>query len=107
MIAVAQYDAYENPTLAQREAFPYLVVVQSDQLDQFSTRLVMPLARFKSAPATPRRLAQSVELRGERLFLAAHLCAALPSRALRRPVASLRSEATAIVDALDAVVSGV
>ncbi|MDP1899111.1 MAG: CcdB family protein [Rubrivivax sp.] len=105
---MAQYDAYPNPTLAQREAFPYFVVLQSDQLAQFSTRLVMPLARSALPPdALPRRLSQSVQVRGERLFLAPQLCAALPERLLRKPVASLRDSAMAFVDALDAVVSGV
>ena len=108
MTPVAQYDVYPNPTPAQREAFPYFVVLQSDQLAQFSTRLVMPLARA-AVPlgALPRRLSQAVEVGGERLLLAPQLCAALPERLLRKPVASLRTQAAALVDALDAVVSGV
>ena len=107
-----QFDAYENPTIAQREAFPYFVVLQSDQLDPYSTRLVMPLARSAAQPAAqpaalPRRLARTVEIRGERLYLAPHLCATLPQRVLKRPVVSLRADAVSFVDALDAVVSGV
>jgi toxin CcdB len=105
---VAQFDAYDNPTVAQREGFPYLVVLQSDQLDQVSTRFVMPLARAKApAGSMPRRLAGVVEVLGEPLHLAAHLCATVPSRVLKKPVASLRSQAPTIIDALDAVVSGV
>ncbi len=105
---MAQFDAYENPSPAQREAFPYLVVLQSDQLDHFSTRFVMPLARSTMPQsALPRRLTQTVEVRGERLHLAAHLCAAVHGRVLRQPVASLRAAAGAFNDALDAVVSGV
>jgi toxin CcdB len=105
---MAQYDAYPNPTAAQREAFPYFVVLQSDQLSQFSTRLAMPLARSSLPPAAlPRRLSQTVDVGGERLFLAPQLCAALPARLLRKPVASLKSVAAVFADALDAVVSGV
>ena len=108
MTPVAQFDAYDNPNVAQRAAFPYLVVLQSDQLDQFSTRLVMPLARSSLLTATgPRRLGQTVDIGGERLHLAAHLCASLPSRVLKQPVASLRDQSHLIVDALDAVVAGV
>jgi toxin CcdB len=106
--AVAQYDAYDNPSASQREAFPYFVQLQNDQLADFSTRLVMPLARLPAAPADlPRRLAQPVQVRGERLYPAAHLCAAVPARLLRRPVATLVGQAGVFVDALDAVVSGV
>ena len=105
---VAQYDAYLNPNAAQREAFPYLVVLQSDQLDHYSSRFVVPLARLPRPPASaPRRLAQSVEIEGERCYLAAHLCGPFPAKLLRKPVASLRNEAGTFRDALDAVISGV
>jgi toxin CcdB len=104
---VAQFDAYPNPTVGQREAFPYFVVLQNDQFDQFSTRFAMPLARTAMPPGQPRRLTQSVEVLGERLWLASHLCATLPSRALKKPVASLRASQSLFIDALDAVISGV
>jgi toxin CcdB len=105
---LAQYDVYPNPTAEQRGAFPYFVVVQSDQLGHYSTRLAMPLARMPGTPApAPRRLGLTVEVAGERLVLAAHLVAPLPLAWLREPVASLRGESHRIVDALDAVISGV
>ncbi len=105
---MAQFDAYDNPSVAQREAFPYVVVLQNDQFDQFTTRFVMPLSRLKAPPrGLPRRLSQAVEVRGETLWLASHLCATLPTRVLKRPVAALRGMRQHFVDALDAVVSGV
>ena len=105
---MAQFDVFENPNRAQREGFPYLVVMQSDQLDHFSTRFVMPLIRLANPPAmSPRRLTQTVRVGGEALHLAPHLSASLPERLLRRPVASLRSQADTLRDALDAVISGV
>ncbi len=105
---MAQFDAYENPAVAQREGFPFLVVLQSDQLDHHSTRLVMPLARLPRDPqGWPHRLAQPVHVRGERLYPAAHLCAPFPAKLLRSPVVSLRHESAVFVDALDAVIAGV
>jgi toxin CcdB len=78
-VTVAQFDAYANPSVAQREAFPYVVVLQNDQFGQFTTRFVMPLSRLKSPPwGLPRRLSQTVVVSGERLWLAPHLCATLP-----------------------------
>ena len=103
-----QYDVFENPNVAQRIGFPFLVVLQSDQLDHYATRLVMPLARLAKKPSRlPRRLAQVIEIAGEQLYPAAHLTAALPLGLLRRPVESLRERPEAIRDALDAVLSGV
>ena len=105
---MAQYDVYENPSVTQRDAFPYFVVLQSNQLDHLPTRLVMPLQRLERAPTDmPRRLAQTVLIKGERLHPAAQQCAAIPARVLRSPVASLAYEQGALRDALDAVISGV
>ena len=104
----AQFDVFENPNRVQREGFPYLVVIQNDQLDHYSTRLVMPLARLANVPSVlPRRLTQTVRVAGEALHPAAHLSAPLPQRILGRPVASLRNQADVLRDALDAVISGV
>jgi toxin CcdB len=108
VIAVAQYDVHANPNAQQRQAFPYLVELQSDQFSHYSTRLMMPLARLHGVPADlPRRLTGMVDVGGERLHLAAHLCAPFPAQLLRRSVASLGHQASAFVDALDAVLSGV
>jgi toxin CcdB len=105
---VAQYDVYGNPNALQSAAFPYLVDMQSSQLDHHSTRLIMPLARLPHAPhGMPRRLAQTVSIKGELCYLAAHLTAPFPAKLLRKPITSLRSEASNLVDALDAVISGI
>jgi toxin CcdB len=106
--AMPQFDAFENPNAAQRLAFPYFVVMQSDQLDHFNTCLTMPLTRSQTAGThPPRRLAQTVLVKGEALHMAPHLMAALPKAALKRRVVSLRAHAALFIDALDAVVSGV
>jgi len=105
---MAQYDVHANPDAAQRVSIPFVVVLQSDQLDHHSTRFVMPLVRLPHAPAkAPRRLAQTVVVHGEILFLGAHQCAPLPKSLLKAPVASLRHDAAVLCDALDAVISGV
>ena len=103
-----QFDAFENPNPAQRQAFPYFVVLQSDQFDHLNTRLTMPLTRHvANGLRPPRRLSQTVHIQGENLYLAPHLMAALPQSLLKHRVASLRGHAALFIDALDAVVSGV
>lgn len=105
---MAQFDVHVNPTPAARSGFPYLVELQSDQLRHLPSRLVMPLQRLPRAPAgLPRRLAQTVTVSGESLYLAAHQCAAMPAKLLRRPTGNLTDQRAAVLDALDAVVSGV
>lgn len=105
---MAQYDVYENPSVAQRGGFPYVVVLQSDQLDVYASRLVMPLARLPHRPEkSPRRLSQSLEINAEVLYLAPHMCAALPANILKKPTAHLGAERQLLIDALDAVISGI
>jgi toxin CcdB len=103
-----QFEAFANPNVSQRPAFPYVVVMQSEQLQHHSTRLVMPLARLPRAPASaPRRLSVPVTVAGEPLYPAAHLCGALPARLLRQSAGLLREQSHLLVDALDAVISGI
>jgi toxin CcdB len=91
-----------------RDEIPYLVVLQSDLLDALPTRLVAPLSRsLVAAPRLPKRLAPQFDIAGERLALKPHEAGTLFAKALGRPVGSLRAESHLIVDALDAVVSGV
>ena len=105
---MAQWDVYANPSARTRADLPYLVVVQSDLLASLSTRFVAPLARSRATPAgLPRSLAPGFEVAGEALFLLPQEAGAIDLRLLRQPVASLRSEAHRIVEALDAVISGI
>lgn len=108
MTGLAQWDVFVNPVPRSRDLLPYLVVLQSDLLEALPTRLVAPLARSKVVAAQwPPRLVPSFEIAGEQLLLLKpHETGTIPTRALRQPVASLRSQAHRIVDALDAVVSG-
>ena len=105
---MAQWDVFANPSPRMREVLPYVVVLQSDLLSGLGTRLVAPLARqLATQPGITARLSPALDVRGERVTLVAQECAPVDARALREPVASLRHQSHLIVDALDAVVSGV
>ena len=105
---MAQWDVYSNPVARARDELPYVVVLQSDLLSALPTRLVAPLARSAVVPRDlPPRFAPKFEIDGEPVVLKPHEVGAIDARALRDPVASLRSEAHRLGDALDAVVSGV
>ena len=106
---MAQYDVYPNPNARSRGTFPYLVDIQSGLLERLRTRLTIPLSRLGAdlSDELPRRLAPRFVVADERLQLLAHLAAVIEARHLRERVASLAGNAHEIVDALDAVVSGV
>ena len=82
--------------------------VQSDLLRRLPTRLVVPLAPLQaSAPGLPKRMAPRLRLAGRELVLVPHEAGAVQAKVLRKRVATLRAQARLIVDALDALVSGV
>lgn len=104
---MAQWDVYPNPSRA-RELLPYLVVLQSDLLATLPTRWVAPLSRSVVQPGfLPGRMTPVFEINGERLLLKPHEAGVIDARQLRNPVATLRDRCHLLVDALDAVISGV
>jgi toxin CcdB len=102
-----QFDVYANPNVAQRAAFPYIVVIQNDQLDRFNTRLMMPLSARPALAALPKRLGATIQIAGRSYVPSAHLCAALPTHALKEFIENVRDQQSVVRDALDAVLSGV
>jgi toxin CcdB len=105
---MAQWDIYPNPVPRARERMPYLVVLQSDLLSALPTRLVAPLSRSGvTRGELPQRIAPEFEVAGERLVLKPHEAGSVDARTLRDPVANLRAQSHRLVDALDAVISGI
>jgi toxin CcdB len=105
---VGQWDVHQNPVAKARNAIPYVVVAQSNLLAALPTRLVLPLSRSQVLPAElPTRMAPTFELLGEVLTLKPHQAGTLPVQSLGPVLASLADEWSVLVDALDAVISGV
>ena len=102
-----QYDVFPNPSASAANGIPFVVVIQSELLDALSTRLVVPLAEPHSAGKVPARLCPLIMVEHRRLHALAHYAAPLPARLLRRPVANVAAQASALVDAMDMVLSGV
>lgn len=103
---MAQYDVFPNPSSSARNGIPYVVVVQSDLLDGLSTRLTLPLAMISITGKVPTALCPVITVKGQRLHALAHYAAPLPARLLRRPVDNVTAQASVLVAALDAVLSG-
>jgi toxin CcdB len=104
---MAQYDVYPNPSNSAAGGIPYVVVVQSDLLDALATRLTIPLSEFDPQAKVPTALCPVMVVKGQRFHALAHYAAPLPAKALRRSVANVAAQASALVSAIDAVLSGV
>ena len=103
---MAQYDVYVNPSKSGADGIPYVVVIQSNLLDALATRLTMPLAISDASMKTPTALCPVVMVKSQRLHALAHFAAPLPAKLLKRPVANVAAQASALVSAMDAVLSG-
>lgn len=104
---MAQYDVYPNPSNSAASGIPYVVVVQSDLLDALATRLTVPLSELDAAGKVPTALCPVIVVKGHRLHALAHYAAPLPAKVLRRPVDNVAAQSSALVSAIDAVLSGV
>jgi toxin CcdB len=104
---MAQYDVFANPSSSAADGILYVVVVQSDLLDGLLTRLTIPLALPDGTHKAPAALCPVIMVKGQRLHALAHYTAPLPARALRRPVDNVATQASALVSAVDAVLSGI
>ena len=103
---MAQYDVFHNPSATGKDGIPYVVVVQSDLLDSLATRMSIPLALLKFAGKVPTALCPIITVKGQRLHALAHYAAPLPVKLLRKPVDNVAAQASALVSAVDAVLSG-
>ena len=103
---MAQYDVFVNPSASVARGIPYVVVIQSDLLDALATRMTVPLAVLGFAGKVPTALCPVIVVKGQRLHALAHFAAALPAKTLRRPVDNVAAQASALVAAIDAVLSG-
>ena len=103
---MAQYDVFSNPSRSAADGIPYVVVIQSDLLDALATRLTLPLAELDMAVKVPTALCPIIVVKGKRLHALAHYAAPLPARLLKRPVDNVAAQASALVSAMDAVLSG-
>jgi toxin CcdB len=103
---MAQYDVFNNPSRSAADGIPYVVVIQSDLLDALATRLTMPLAELDVSHKVPTALCPVIMVDGKRLHALAHYAAPLPAKVLRRPVDNVAAQASALVSAMDTVLSG-
>jgi len=103
-----QYDVYPNPSPRMKDIYPFVVDVQSDLLGGLPTRLVMPLS-VPQLPATkvPGKLCPTISVLGKRFALMSFQAAPLDKKLLKKKSDSAKAQASEIIAALDAVVSGV
>lgn len=105
---MAQFSVHKNKNPRSREAYPYLVDVQSDLLSDLSTRVVAPLAKLAGFRRKPiRDLTPVVEVEGAKYLMLMPQLAGVAAKELGQVVASISGQRDEIVAAVDFLVTGV
>ena len=101
-----QYAVFK--TTRNREAFPYVMLVQHALLSVLPVRVVVPLSprRKFSGPTVPR-LNPGFEIDGQDVVMMTHLIGAVSAGSFGKPVANLAKHRSEIIAALDTLFSGV
>jgi toxin CcdB len=98
---MARYDVHVAP-----KGRGYLLDVQADLLSHLETSVVVPLVPLEGRLAAVPDLNPEFLIADERHILMPTIIAAVPRRALGRPVANLRDESWVIARALDTLLTG-
>lgn len=100
-----QFMVYRNNS--NNRAYPYLLDVQSDIIDELNTRLVIPLFLLDEVSGRPaRRLNPVLNVDGEDFLVMTHEMASVRHSQLGEEVVSVREQRQAIKNALDFLLDG-
>jgi hypothetical protein len=105
MVSLRQFDVVPNPSLRTRATHPYFVVLQSDLLEDFATRIVAPLippAKIKYL----EKLLPQVKVGGKNYVVAIPDLGPIPAKLLKPAVANLETERYRLLAALDLLFTG-
>jgi toxin CcdB len=105
---MAQFTIYKNKNPRSKATYPLLLDVQADLLDELQTRLVIPLTK---APALTRkpiaRLTPSIDIGAEQYLLMTPQMAGIARSELGPVVGNVAEQRSAIIAALDLLITGV
>ena len=104
---MAQFSVYENMNPDSCDAYPYLLDVQSDLLNALDTRVVIPISKQSRLVSTPiERLTPVLSIENTPHVLLTPQLSAIPASELGYAVCELHDHRSAIIDALDFLLTG-
>ena len=98
---MTRFDVFDNP-----DGPGALLNVQSDLLEDFNTRLVVPLMPRDQAPDPARYLNPIFQIDDSELVMVTQFMATVPAKILRRRIGSLRDSSDQITRAIDMLLQG-
>ena len=103
-----RFDVFPNPSPRSARSIPYVVVLQSDLLDEMPSQVVAPLIRVSALANRPAtRLNPRFEIEGTAVCLLTQQIGAVAASSLTRRVGSLEEHRELVVAALDFLFGGI
>ena len=104
---MAQFDVYENPDPHTQAHKPFFIDVQTDLLQDLSTRVVVPLITDAQLIHPIELLNPELSLNNCTVYLSTAELRSIPRQQLGRKIANLRPQRQQIESALGVLVSGI
>ena len=103
-----QFDVYQNKNPKTRQAYPYLLDIQSDLLDELRTTVVIPLCETsKMSDQVITKLCPIVEIDGRNYVALTQLLAGINRNQLGKAITNLAAYRSEFVAAIDFVITGI
>ena len=102
---MARFDVYQNPDAEDRKYVPYFLDIQNTYLE-IGTRVVVPLHATAQFVHNVRNLNLELTVQGKQVVMNTSALGSIPISDLRRPVANMATQQSAIQNALDTLLGG-
>lgn len=103
---MAQFDVYENQNPKTKESIPYLLDLQTDLLNNLTTRVVVPLITVAVMGKAAKYLNPQFKIKRTTVIMSTAELAGVNLHILGDKVCSLKEHRTEIIAALDFLFTG-
>jgi len=103
---MAQFDVYSNPNPVTKRVIPYLLDIQTDLLNNLTTRVVIPLYTVSAMGKPAKHLNLQFSVKRTTVIMSTAELAGVAVNSLGEKVCSLKDNRNEIIAAIDFLVTG-
>lgn len=103
---MAQFDVYANPNPATKRTIPYVLDIQTDLLNNLTTRVVIPLYTVSAMGNAAKYLNLRFSVKRTTVIMSTAELAGVAVHSLGEKVCSLQDHRSEIIAAIDFLVNG-
>ncbi|MGV8002453.1 CcdB family protein [Photorhabdus temperata subsp. temperata] len=106
---IAQYAVYRNKSPKSREQYPFIIDIQSDLLDDYDSRVIMPIALLSDKNSRVKTLTPVIKIKGDQYVIITKSVTTVAKSKLKAAdiVCVMPGIHSDIMAALDTIVSGI